>query len=78
MDTISIPPETHDAPPQATDEGHEPHHHAKKRVLIALTAIICVLGAGVVWMKWGERIKEACTGGEKGACKVELAPATEN
>lgn len=56
---------------QTVETGHEPHAHARPRLLIGIVAIVCLLVAGLVWAEWGDEIKEACTG-SKGACTVEL------
>jgi hypothetical protein len=56
----------------ADDRHHEPHEHARSRVLLGIGAVLVVIGVGTfVWSQWGEEIQEACFG-EKGACTIEM------
>lgn len=49
---------------------HEPHKHAKKRVVTGVLAGTVLIGAIIAWYFWGSDIKEACLGEE--VCAVEL------
>lgn len=53
------------------DTKHEPHKHAKSRVLIGIGAILLLLLAGIVWSRWGNAIQEKCFGDGE-VCEVEL------
>jgi hypothetical protein len=50
---------------------HEPHAHAKKRILAGVIALVLALITFLVWVQYGEGIKEWCTG-EEGTCTVDL------
>jgi len=55
---------------QEEDTRHEPHTHARPRIVWGVGAVLLV-GAGVgVWLYWGDAIKEACFGEE--VCSVEI------
>ena len=59
------------------DTKHEAHAHARPRLIWGIAALV-VVGAGVVvWSKWGEEIKAACTG-DNGACTIELEDVPED
>ena len=50
---------------------HEAHPHALRRIVIGIGAVALLVLGGIVWARWGEDIKEACTG-EGEICNVEL------
>jgi len=61
-----------DGPSMQSDTQHEPHEHARPRLMIGIGAVILVLIIGFfIWSKWGADIKEACLG-DGDACTVEL------
>lgn len=48
------------------------HPHALKRIGWGIVALCGVLALVGVWSRWGEDIKQACTGGgDTGACVIE-------
>ncbi|HCC04776.1 TPA: hypothetical protein DEP58_00540 [Patescibacteria group bacterium] len=57
-----------------SDTQHEPHEHARTRLMIGVGAVVLVIVIGLVWMKWGKEIKEACVGDGE-VCTVELPVA---
>lgn len=59
------------------DTRHEAHHHARPRLIWGIAALVLVGAGVVVWSKWGEEIKAACTG-DNGACTVELEDVPED
>jgi hypothetical protein len=50
---------------------HEPHKHAKPRVLWGVAAVVVVLAGVLIWARWGSAIKEACLG-ENGTCTIDM------
>ena len=60
-----------ETPEVENETKHEPHQHARPRLLIGIAAIVVVALMGFIWSRWGETIKEVCFG-EDGACPVEL------
>ena len=56
------------------DTQHEPHEHAKKRVLLGVGAVVVLALVIGVWLAWGDTIKEKCFGEE--VCEVELPEAS--
>lgn len=49
---------------------HDPHPHARKRVLLGVgTCFVVCLGV-LVWYLWGDAIRDVCTG--QSACTIEL------
>ncbi len=58
--------------PVVQDVREGAHPHAFKRIgwgIIALCGVLALVG---IWSRWGEEIKEACTGGgDTGACVIE-------
>ena len=51
---------------------HEPHMHAKRRILVGTIALLFAIIAFFTWVQYGEGIKEWCTGGDEGACTIDL------
>jgi hypothetical protein len=68
--------ETQEGASANVDTRHEAHPHAKRRVFWSLLALGVVCVGVVVWMQWGEEIKDACLG-DKGACTVDLDALSE-
>lgn len=58
------------------DTKHEAHTHARPRLIWGVAAVVLVAVGCMVWLRWGEEIKEACLG-EEGACTVELGDVPE-
>ncbi len=55
-----------------SDMSIEPHEHAKKRVIVAMSAVILILVVGgFTWSKWGDDVKEACFGDGE-VCSIEI------
>lgn len=51
---------------------HEPHTHARPRLLVGVGAVLFLFIVGViVWRYWGDEIKDACLGDGE-VCTVEL------
>ncbi len=53
------------------DTRHGPHPHASKRLLVGIGSVVLITAGVVIWIFWGEEIKEVCTG-SNGACTVEI------
>ena len=67
--------EEQDKPQTPSDTQHEPHEHARPRLMVGVGAVVLVLiFVFFVWTKWGEEIKEACVGDGE-VCTVELPAA---
>ena len=57
---------------------HEPHTHAKQRIIIGLGAVLVVLLAiFFIWPRWGDTIKEKCFG-DGGVCEFEVPQEIQN
>jgi len=61
---------------EVIDTKHEPHEHARPRILIGLGAIVLLLLVGLVWSRWGDAIKEKCVGEE--VCTVDVSLDTDS
>ena len=59
----------------SVETQHEAHHHASRRLVVGVGAVVVVALAAAVWVLWGDEIKEACTGND-GACPIDLGVAT--
>lgn len=59
-----------------SETRHEPHEHARSRVIWGMVAFFVVLAGVLVWERWGTDIKQACLG-DNGACVVEGFEQTE-
>ena len=67
--------EHHDNSAPQEDVRHQPHEHARPRVLLGLAAVALIAVGWLAWARWGETVKQACLG-EDGACEVDLGTST--